>query len=476
MSEREHIAGQAAAAAAAAGRPGRLHLVHGGRAGGEAEGRERRLPVLLGVEDGAGARRVHLGPEARLRHVYVSGAPGTGKSSLLLNLVRHDAAAGSGCCVLDPHGGLIDAVLAAWRGDPERLIVVDAAGAEFPVGIDLLNARSEYEQDLVVQFFLDLFSRMYLAEHQGPMLAQAVRNGLLLLMATRRTLAEFTLVFTDKDYLRARLSECADPFVRRFFERVWLKSSESHRGESLAYFTSKFSPFFEDRLMRNILAQRGGLDFDAVIADGKVLLVDLARGRIGDTNSRLLGQVILHLVRRSAMRRDPSSDPPLFSVLVDEAHELAGGELREMVTAMRKFGVGMVLANQSLEDFAPWVRDTILGSVGTFVVLRQGLKPQPGIGSVIQPRFDRGDLLRLPDHTAILWTSAAGRCTPPARIRLAPPPARADRAAAADMRRRCAALHGRPRAEVEAELLRAVEGGAADDAVADSQANDAGDQ
>ncbi len=235
----------------------RLRVVRGGiERPKPAELREPR-PVTLGVETDRAARPVRLDAAARVRHVYATGKPGAGKSTLLLNLVLHDLAANTGCCLLDPHGGLIDPILAACRPEAEaldRIVIADAADADSPVGIDLLNARTEYEQDMVVQFFLGLFARMYLAEHQGPILSQAVRNGLLLLMGARRTLAEFPLIFSHPAYLKRLLADCRDPFVKRYFERIWNKTTDFHKSESLAYFTSKFSPFFEDRLMRNILA------------------------------------------------------------------------------------------------------------------------------------------------------------------------------------------------------------------------------
>lgn len=410
-----------------------------------------------------------------MRHLYVSGQPGTGKSTLLLNLVRHDLATGTGCCLLDPHGGLVDEILAACRATPEqarRFVVVDAADAENPVGLDLLSARSEYEQDLVVQFFLGLFSRLYLPEHQGPVLHQAVRNGLLLLMQAGRTLAEFPLVFTDAAYLKRLLSRCEDPFVRRYFEKVWGKTTDFHKSESLAYFTSKFSPFFEDRLMRNILAQRGGLDLDACLAEGRIVLVSLARGWIGDSNARLLGQLFLHLVRRSAMRRDPAAAPRPFHLYVDEAHEFAGAELRELVTSMRKFAVGVTLANQSLDDFDPSVRDTILGSVATFVLLRQGPRVLGDIEAIGQPRFDRRDLMRLPDFNAIIWSGTECDLGAPRRVLLLPPSRARDIELRRSVRRLSTARFGRPRADVEHELLQAADGGPDEELARESERQD----
>jgi DNA helicase HerA-like ATPase len=441
---------------------GHLRVVRGGLETRKAPAARAEQGFELGIETDREERRLRIEPAARLRHLYVCGQPGAGKSTLLLNLVRRDLATGTGCCVLDPHGGLVDSILAACRPTPEqarRIVVVDAADNERPVGIDLMSARSEYEQDLVVQFFLGLFSRLYLAEHQGPVFHQAVRNGLLLLMQAERTLAEFPLVFTDKAYLKRLLERCTDPFVRRYFEKMWNGMAEFHRSEQLSYLTSKLAPFYEDRLMRGMLAQRGGLDLDACMAEGRVVLVNLARGRIGDANAALLGQILLHLIRRSAMRRDPSAELSPFHLYIDEAHEFAGRELRELVTAMRKFAVGVTLANQSIDDFAPWVRDTILGSVATFVILRQGAGASPSIEALAGPRFDQRDLMRLPDFTAIAWSGVAADLARPRRVRLSAPPQSRHTELAAEIRRLSAARYGRPRAEVERELLRAADGG-----------------
>lgn len=418
-------------------------------------------PFAVGTEVDSRQQPCLLKAADRLRHVYVAGQPGTGKSTLLRNLVLHDLAAGTGACLIDPHGGLIDDILGCARLTSEqraRIIVVDVADREFPVGINLLDARSETEEDLTVQFFLTLFSSMYLLEHQGPVLAQATRNGLLVLMGAKRTLAEYPLLFSDDEFLKAVLeSNGIDPFARRYFDRVWRKTVPVHRSEHLAYFTSKFSPFFDDRIMRNILAQRQGLSFDEVMADNKVVLISLARGHIGDMNARLLGQIVLHLVRRSAMRRSLTASSAPFHVYVDEAHELSGGELREMLTALRKFGVGMTLANQGLSEFPHALRHTIMSSVGTFLVLRQGAENAGAFNLFVQPRFDHCDLVRLPDYEAVICLTQRSGYVAPKRVRLSAPPKASAPRQVELCRQASASRYGRPRREVEAELLRTIQ-------------------
>lgn len=437
-----------------------MRVIHGGRMRQRPREGSDTLEFPLGTEDAPGGRNPALSPQSRPRHLYISGQPGTGKSTLLRNLVQHDINVGTGCCLIDPHGGLVDDILSTarpTRDQARRIIVVDVADVVRPIGIDLIAARTEREQDLAIQFFLGLFKHLYLAEHQGPIFDQALRNGLSLLMHSGGTLAEFYLIFTDRAYLKSRLDRCHDPFVRRYFDKVWNAMTNSQRTESLAYVTSKFSMFHDDRLMRGILAQRGGLDFDACIADGFVVLVSLARGHVGDSNAALLGHILLHLVRRSAMRRDPAGELCPFHLYVDEAHELSGPELSELLTATRKFGIGITLANQSSDDFHLRVRNSLFGSVATFVALRQGLRSSFEMEPMTLPRFDQRDLARLPDHTAIAWSSVEPSLAQPLRVRLNPSPRWRDPRTHHLLRRASALRFGRPRADVEASLLAATD-------------------
>lgn len=449
MSERESIQ------AAVEVRRRHLRLVHD--AGRRVERAPETVPhrVQLGLECDAPHSPVLLDASARARHTLVSGMPGTGKSTALLNLVLDDLTSGTGCCLIDPHGALVDSILE--RCDPRvhhinRIVVFDAAERQRPIGLDLLAASDEHEQDLVVQFFLSLFRGMFLAEHQGPIFHQAVRNGLFLLMMTGGTLAEFPSVFADTDFLKRRLERCSDPWVTRYFQKTWLGQSDFHRSEALAYITSKLSGFVEDRLMRSMLAQRGGLDVSLLMAERKVLLVNLARARLGDSNARLLARILLHIFHVAAMRRRVQDSPPLFNLYIDEAHELSGWTMDEILTGARKFGLGLTLANQDVGDYPPFFRQTIFGSVANYLVLRQGKNIDGRIADLGHPRFDQRDFARLADFEAIAVSMAEGSQWRPRKIRLTPPPP-VTNVDPKDIRGRSTQEFGRPRVEVEEALL-----------------------
>src|SRR3989449_564763 len=185
------------------------------------------------------AGRQHLG-------TYVSGLPGVGKSTLLLHLILDDIRAGRACCVLDPHGDLISAILARCPDDRavlERIVLFDPADMDWPIGINIFDAQTERERDLAVQFMLELYEELFLPEHQGPVLHQALRNGMRLLMECNGSLPELALLFTDKSFVKTKLAQSSDPWIHNYFEKVWLPWGGSSYIEMVAYCGAKLSCF-----------------------------------------------------------------------------------------------------------------------------------------------------------------------------------------------------------------------------------------
>lgn len=394
---------------------------------------------------------------ARELGLYVTGLPGTGKSTTLLHLVLDDMHAGRGCAVIDPHGDLINEILARSPADgrtAERVLLFDPADTEWPIPLNILEETSERAQDLAVQFMIDLYEALFLRDQQGPVLHQSLRNGIRLAMQTRGSLAEVPLLFADRDFLQSCLRECTDPWVRHYFANVWLKMSDSSRGEYLAYFTSKLSGFFDDRILRNILGQRGGMALGPFLEGGGILLANLARGAIGDLNARLLGMLLLHLLERATLERHarpPEGRPPLH-IYIDEFHEFATRSLIDFLGAARKFNVGLTLAHQRLEMLHPAIREAVLGTVGHALLFRQGSAEASELAALLWPRFGGRELVRLPNFQAV------GRAIgPEGRIRVGrlriPLPGRGNPESGVRIREASRRQFGRPRAEVERALL-----------------------
>jgi hypothetical protein len=415
------------------------------------------LSPLDSAQQAEGVRLLTTLRRVRDKHLYVSGLSGVGKSTFLLHLILEDIVNGTGCCVVDPHGDLIDDILARCPNDEgvlERIVLFDPSDTQYPIGLNILDASSERTQDLTIQFMIDLFMKLYLPDHQGPVLHQAMRNGLRLLMEVGGTLPELPQLFSAKALLKRRLRETDDPWVRHYFEQVWLEMSGGTQAEYLGYYTSKFSHFVEDRLLRNILGQRAGLDLPALMDQGGVLLVNLSRGAIGDLNSRLLGMLLLHKLERATLERGliPRSQRRVFHVYIDEFHELTTTSLETFLTAARKFQVGLALAHQRLETLPLKARELILGTVANFALFRQG--SGEGLGALpplLWPRFSERTLLSVPNFQMLARVTSEEGPGRVGRITV-PPPAVPGTSVYYQVRERSRARFGQERTSVEAEL------------------------
>jgi len=371
-------------------------------------------------------------------------------------MVLDDIRAGRACCVLDPHDDLIRAILARCPEDDtllRRIILFDPSDTDWPVGLNLLDAKTERARDLAIQFMLDLFEEMYLLEHQGPVLHQAVRHGMRLLMELGGSLVELPILFTERDFLRGKLSQSEDPWVRHYFEKVWLEITED-RGGWHAYLTSKLSPFLDDHILRRIVGQREGLNLNAALSNGGVVLANLARGEIGERNSGLLGRILLHKLEQLTVERSglPPEARPRLHVYVDEFQEFAASSLAQFLAAARKFNVGLTFAHQRLESLDKRLQENILGSVGHAILFRQGAGDMFRIVPQLVWPFGERELGSLPNYEAIVRVTGINGCRAIGRLRVPPPGAPVS--GALDRVRFLTRAHvARRRDEVEQELL-----------------------
>lgn len=388
---------------------------------------------------------------------YASGLSAVGKSTLLLHLILDDIREGRACCVIDPHGDLVTAVMERCPSDAltlRRILVIDPSDTARPVGLDLLDAATEREQDMAVQFMLSLYEELFLAEHQGPMLHQSLSNGMRLLMETGGSLAELPLVFTSKPFLKRKLKACCNPWVTHYFEEVWLQPF-SDRGEYLAYFTSKMARLLDDSTLRNVLGQKDTPNLEAHLNSGGVVLARLSSGTIGEVNARLLGMILLHKLERITRSRSalaPSERPPL-NVYVDEFHELVTSNLIRFLGAARKFNVALHLVNQRLETLPPRMADALLGSFGHFAFFRQGAGYGLGeLAGLLFPRFGERELTRTPNYHVLMRVSDRDGKTHVGRL-VVPEPGAGSRTTARAIRACSRRRYGKLRSSVEQEIL-----------------------
>jgi hypothetical protein len=409
-----------------------------------------------------GGRTVALSHTDRLRHTYIVGQTGTGKSTLLLNLAVQDIAEGKGICVIDPHGDLVDGILDRFpkeRG--EDLILFDPLHTDRPIPMNLLDASTPEEQDYVVQQMIAMLYRIYDPGHTGiigPRFENMFRNAALVAMAhpDGGTLLDLARLFTDDRFLAGRLSHTTDPAVRSFWIDEMGQTSDYHKSEVLGWFTSKFGAFASNRFMRAVIGQRqSAFSMREVMDTGKVLLVKLPRGVLGETNALWLGLIFIVKLQMAALARGSVSPAQRreFNLYVDEFQNFAMTDFDLLVAEARKYGLALTLAHQHVGQLTPQLRSAIFGNVASWVMFRLGMPDATLVAEELEG-YSARDLARLANYRCVVRTSVDGNVLAPFDLRTLPP---SELPGDPDARKTLEALsaltYGRPIEVVEAEYL-----------------------
>ena len=336
--------------------------------------------LFVGENIFRGVHRPFLLPrEDRRRHMYVVGKTGTGKTTLLKNMIRADIEAGEGVAFLDPHGDAIDDIL---RSIPKHriddVVVFRPGDVERPVGLNMLEYESEDLKDYVVGEMIAIFYKLFPPEIVGPLFEHNMRNVMLTLMADPDrpgTIAEIPRMFSDERYQRYRASKVTDPVVRSFWENEMAKTSDFHKSEMLGYLISKVGRFVENRMMRNIIGQtKSGFNFRDIMDNKKIFLANLSKGEMGDINSSLLGMILVSKIQMAALSRvdTPEESRPDFYLYLDEFQNFTTDSIPTVLSEARKYRLNLVLAHQFITQVKEEIRDAIFGNVGSIISYRVG--------------------------------------------------------------------------------------------------------
>jgi hypothetical protein len=251
--------------------------------------------TFLGINDFRGMkRRVYIGEKDRQRHMYIIGKTGTGKSVFLTDLILQDIRAGHGVCFIDPHDTVEQLLEFIPPERAEDVIYFNPYDTERPMGMNIMEAETEEQKHFIASAIIGLMYKLY-DPHKtgiiGPRFEHAVRNAMLTVMSEKgATFIEVVRVLTDQKYVQELLPKVKDPIVRRYWTDQIAQTSDFHKSEVLDYITSKFGRFVTDKMMRNIIGQsQSAFDFRKVMDERKILLINLAKGRIGEENSNFLG-------------------------------------------------------------------------------------------------------------------------------------------------------------------------------------------
>lgn len=341
----------------------------------------------------------------RRSHIYLIGKTGVGKSTFLDNMLRQDIANGEGLALVDPHGDLVEQIQTeipmhrrqdvVWFNVPDR---------NQTLGFNPLWDVPPIERPLVASDLLDVFKKIW-SDSWGPRLEHILRNVLMALLDQgNATLGDVNRLLSDKLYRHDVAMKTFSPAVRAF----WLKEYEGYpdrfRAEAIAPLQNKIGAFLSNPVLNRILTRENTLDLRTIMDTGKILLVNLAKGKAGEDTAALLGALLVAKLGRVALRRadTPEEQRLDFHVYLDEFQTLATPSLASMLSELRKYRMNLILAHQFLSQLDEGVRDSILGNVGTMIVFRVGLTDAEILAKEFYPEFDATDLVNLPNHNFCL--------------------------------------------------------------------------
>ncbi|PIR04213.1 MAG: hypothetical protein COV59_03455 [Candidatus Magasanikbacteria bacterium CG11_big_fil_rev_8_21_14_0_20_39_34] len=400
----------------------------------------------------------------RRRHLYIIGKSGSGKSVLISNLAIQDIQNNKGVCVVDPHGDLVEDILGHIpKHRVDDVIVFNPSDLERPIGLNMLEARSDDQKDFAVQEMIGIFYKLFPPEMIGPMFEHQMRNVMLTLMADLEnpgTVIDIPRMFTDDSYVKQYLVKLKDPVVRAFWEKEMAKTSDFHKSEMLGYLVSKVGRFVGNEMMRNIMGQqRSGFSFRDAMDQQKILLVNLAKGTTGEVNSKLIGLIVVAKLQMAAMGRADMDESMRkdFYLYIDEFQNFTTDSISTILSEARKYRLDLIIAHQYMGQLIDDkgksdIKDAVLGNVGTMCVGRIGPEDADILAKEFAPTFGAYDLLNPPQYSYYAKVLIDNETTRPFNM-LAYPPKEGNRELAKAIKELSRLKYGRDRRIVEAEIL-----------------------
>lgn len=386
--------------------------------------------TALGVNTFRGKETtVYLDEEDRLRHLYVIGQTGTGKTGFLKTLIEQDIHAGKGVCFIDPHGNDILDVLATIP--PERyddVIYFDPAYLDRPFGLNLLEydpARPE-QKTFIVNEILAIFRRLYgdVPESMGPAFEQYFRNATLLVMedpSSGSTMLDIARVLSDESFRALKLSRSNNPVINQFWQEIASKAEgEAALSSIVPYITNKFDDFIANDFIRPIIGQQeSSFDFRKIMDEKKILLVNLSKGRLGEKNANLLGLIFVGKIFMAALSRadSPGTAFPTFALYIDEFQNVTTDSIPGILSESRKYNLSLTIAHQYLGQVDEKIRSAVFGNVGSLAVFRVGEEDGEFFEKQFAPTFKAPDFISIENRNAYLKILAHGVPQKPFNIR-----------------------------------------------------------
>jgi len=409
----------------------------------------------------------------RRRHLYTIGKSGSGKSVFIQNLAIQDVQNGEGVCIVDPHGDFAEYVLQhVPKERADDVIYFNPSDIERPIGLNMLEVRTEEQKDFATQEMISIFYKMVTDPSMiGPMFEHNMRNVMLTLMSDMEnpgTIAEVPRMFTDDSFVAKWKKKLKDPVVLAFWEKEMAKTSDFHKSEMLGYLISKVGRFVENGMIRNIIGQsHSGFNFREVMDQKKILIVNLAKGLTGEINSNLLGLIIVSKLQMAALERAslPEEQRHDFYLYIDEFQNFITDSIATILSEARKYRLELIIAHQYMKQLEDnkgktTVRDAVLGNAGTVVSFRIGVEDAEILQKEFAPVFSAYDLVNVEQYTAYCKLLINNTAAKPFSM-MTYPPKPGNKELAEAIKELSRLKYGRPREIVEAEIMERAQLGVA---------------
>ena len=388
--------------------------------------------IILGVNSYRGRdTEIHLSREDRMRHFYVIGQTGTGKTNIMLNMITQDIKNGDGCCYIDPHGTDIQTILS--RIPKERMddvIYFDPAYTARPMGLNMLEYDPAYpeQKTFVVNEMMGIFNKLFdMKIGGGAMFEQYFRNSAFLVMEdpeSGSTLLEITRVLGDKEFRDMKLAKCKNPIIKQF----WVSAEQTTGDQSLAnfvpYISSKFDNFISNDIMRPVVLQQNSVfNFRKIMDEKKILLVNLSKGRLGDINANLIGLVLVGKIQMAALSRVDMFGKPMndFYLYIDEFQNVTTDSIASILSEARKYRLSLNIAHQYINQLEDKIKNAVFGNVGSMAVFRVGTEDATFLEPKFKPIFNAHDITKLDNYNAYINMLVNGQPVKPFNLKTLPP-------------------------------------------------------
>lgn len=377
--------------------------------------------------------KVYMTKEDRLRHMYVIGQTGTGKSTLLKNMICQDILQGEGVCMIDPHGvDILDILAVIPKERYEDLVYFDPSHIERPMGLNMLeyDTRFPEQKTFVVNEMLSIFNKLFdMKTSGGPMFEQYFRNSVMLTIEdpeSGSTLLDVSKVLANKQFREMKLARCKNPIVVQFWREVADKAGgEASLANIVPYITSKFDNFLSNDIMRPIISQqKSSFNFREIMDNKKILLVNLSKGRLGDINANLIGLILVGKILMAALSRADSLhlNPPPFYLYIDEFQNVTTDSISSILSEARKYKLSLNVAHQFIAQLEEGIRDSVFGNVGSIAAFRVGADDAEYLEKQFAPVFTAKDIINVENRNAYLKILVNGKPVKPFNIETLPPP------------------------------------------------------